>query len=978
MNSKQYMNRNSLIAQKRSGVFATPLVVMLLVIPSAAQTARITGSVEGIVTDDASAVITNAEVRFLNTATNQARTVKSDDRGFFRGGELPVGAYELRIEHPGFAPYLRAGIILAIGQTLHFNIVLAAAGAAAAITVTDQPLGIDPSQTSMTTSVDTEKIEELPARSRNYLSFVLLAPGVGASQTATGQTQLTDSGFTFGGLRGRSNNLSIDGLDNNDEYTGSSRTELSLEIVREFQVVNNGLSAEFGGAAGGSINVVTKTGANQIHGDAFLFVQAGALNARPALTDQSGKPDLNRYRAGLALGGPLVKDRTFYYAAFEQEHTKEQGSSDVSPGVASLINQVLQSGSFPRLGTRRITTGFFPIARAETEASAKINHQLDERHSLMLRYAFTNNRETTDAFNTGGLTDASARGSRFAEDHALVGSFTSLFGTRAVGDLRFQLATRRVVQRTNDQTGPEIDINGLINFGRPYEGNDQRRENHYQTSYSIAFTQGPHLVKAGVTANHVRLNSLAADGFGAVYTFGSLADFVTGRADAFRQAFGNPARNFGVTSYGVFLPDHWTANNHVTVDLGLRYDFEQLPSVFNSDTNNFSPRIGLAYSPSSSWVLRTGYGIFYDRYVLAFLNRSLEKDGDRAFEQVASDVEIASDIFKNSGGGPLDFPIVTIRPSVFRADARLATPYSQQANLGIEHLLTKNLTASVNYLFVRGVKLSRTRNVNLLPPVVLTETNAGSLGVANPSAQQIGREVFGPGRRDPHLNDVYLLEDSASSTYHGLSLTLNRRLADEFEFSASYTFSKTIDDASDFNEQPGNPFDLRAERALSRNHQGHRFVLSALYDLPIGDEEEKGAKPRKPAGRSEWLGAVLGHIEVAPIVTIGSGRPVNPLTGVDSDGSDPFPLSSRPLGLGRNTLKTPGFATVDLRVLKYFRIGERGKLDFVVEAFNLFNRVNVSGIDPIFGSGLRPRLSFGRPIDAFNPRHLQFSIDFEF
>jgi outer membrane receptor protein involved in Fe transport len=188
-----------------------------------------------------------------------------------------------------------------------------------------------------------------------------------------------------------------------------------------------------------------------------------------------------------------------------------------------------------------------------------------------------------------------------------------------------------------------------------------------QASYSIALTQGPRLVKAGVTANHVRLHSLGSDGFGAVYIFGSLGDFVAGRADAFRQAFGDPAADFGVTSYGVFLQDHWTVNKQVTVDIGLRYDFEHLPSVFNPDTNNISPRIGLAYSPSSSWVLRAGYGVFYDRYVLAFLNRALEKDGSRAFEQVVSDVDIASAIFQNSGGGPLGLPIITIRPSVFRS-----------------------------------------------------------------------------------------------------------------------------------------------------------------------------------------------------------------------------------------------------------------------------------------------------------------------
>ena len=178
---------------------------------------------------------------------------------------------------------------------------------------------------------------------------------------------------------------------------------------------------------------------------------------------------------------------------------------------------------------------------------------------------------------------------------------------------------------------------------------------------------------------------------------------------------------------------------------------------------------------------------------------------------------------------------------------------------------------NANYLFVRGTKLARTRNINLLPPVVLTPQNAASLGIADPSPQQIGREVYGPGRRDPRFDGIYQLENAASSTYHGLSLTLTRRLANEVAFSGSYTLSKTLDDASDFDEQPENPFNLRAERALSRHHQGQRFVFSALFDLPFGEEENGSKKSQPPSAVAELAEKILGQIEVAPIVTIGSG-----------------------------------------------------------------------------------------------------------
>src|SRR5206468_1314543 len=228
------------------------------------------------------------------------------------------------------------------------------------------------------------------------------------------------------------------------------------------------------------------------------------------------------------------------------------------------------------------------------------------------------------------------------------------------------------------------------------------------------------------TVNRVRSRATVLDGFGGIYRFGSLADFFAGRPDSFRQAFGDPNTNYAVTSYGSFVQDHLSLLPRVTVDLGVRYDFERLPTVFNQDTNNFSPRIGLAFNPALRWVLRAGYGIFYDRQILANLNRAIEENDARCrfcVEQVANG-NTSANVFAVAGGGSLLFPAAAA-PSIFRPDPRLATPYSEQTSFGAEHLLAPDLTASVNYLFVRGVKLSRTRNANLLPPIARTPENAG-------------------------------------------------------------------------------------------------------------------------------------------------------------------------------------------------------------------------------------------------------------
>jgi len=940
---------------------------LLFATRSAAQSSRVGGRIAGTVSDISGARIPGAKVDLQEAGTNQVRSLQTNEQGLFSVPDLRIGTYEVRCTHAGFAPYLHVGVIVELGMTVPLDLVLKPASASTQVTVSAQPSIIDASQTSEAFHMDYERVEETPLRTRDYLDFTLLAPGVAASNgphLSVAQTLLADSGFTFGGLRGRSNTLSIDGLDNNDEYAGTSRTALSVEIVSEFQVVNNGISAEYGGASGGSINVVSKSGTNAMHGDLFRFAQNGVLNAKPSLQSGSGNPDFLRYREGFALGGPIVKNRTFFSTAFEQESSHRQTGSDIDPMTASTLNTFFATGAFPGIAVRNITTGFTRTSGAETEASARLDHRLTEHNALSLRYSFRNRRDAGNSFNDSGLADASAWGSSFVADHDFAGSLVTVFSSQVISDFRFQAATRRANLRTNDVVGPEIDIAGLIQFGRPHEGNSRRRENHYQASYSLTAMRGNHLWKVGGTINRVALRATVPDGFGAAYLFGSMADFLAGKPDSFRQAFGSPSFNLAVVSYGAFVQDHWSLDRKLNLDLGARYDFEHLPARLNQDINNISPRIGLAYSPSSKWVLRAGYGIFFDRYVLAYLGRAVEKDGSNAFEQVAYGTA-ASSLFQRAAGGRLPLPVAGFAPSIFRADQNLATPYSQQASLGVEHLIAKNTTVSGLYLFVRGLKLSRTRNFNLLPPVTLTLKNAASLGVSNPTAQQVGTEVFGPGRADSAWMNIYQLENSTGSNYHGLSISINRQLS-ELSFSANYTLSKTLDDASDFDEQPQNPFATHLERAVSRNHQQHRFVLSALWELPFGK------------GSTDWIGKTFSGIELSPILTLGSGRPVNPLTGVDSNRSGAWPIDSRPLGFSRNSLSTSSLAVLDFRINKYLPIGERGKLELMVDSFNLFNRTNVVQINPIFGTNVGPLEGFGRAIGALNSRQTQLGLEYEF
>ncbi len=959
------------------------LSLVIFAAPCFAQDSATTATLNGTVHDVAGAIIPGATVTLRNLTTNQTRTTTTESDGKYRIPAIAVGEYELKAEATGFAPYLNPEVTLALGRSTSLDITLPAAGVSAQVTVSDRPPALDATQTAVTTSIDPERIEELPVNSRNYLEFTLLAPGVAPSNQpssggggAASGSPLADSGFTFGGLRPRSNSIAIDGLDNTDETTGAARIALSPEIIREFQIVNNGQSAEFGGAAGGAINVVTRVGENQFHGDLFTFFANERVNAREAFSDPhpANRLRFRRVQPGAALGGPIKRDRLFFYAAAEQEHLSAEDESEISASARARINSLLASGFAPRLAVRSLIAGRFPIGSDETEIAGKLTYIVTQRHTLNFRFAFTNLRDRGDGFNTDILTDRSARGSVYTKDYQWTTSVISVLSAKVVNDFRFQVSQRRVLTHSGDTVGPGVEIVGLARFGRPFDADATRRETREQVVDNISLLNGHSEWKGGVTVNNVSLRNDARDGFGGLFIFRTVDDFAAGRPALWRQAFGMSATQFAVTSTGTFLQNQWRATPDLTFNLGIRYDVEHLPPSFPTDKNNFGPRLGMAWSPAKEWVVRAGFGLFYDRLPLAFLNRAIQKNGVQSFEQIAND-QAAANIFAATAGGRAVNPLAGIAPSIFRADPKFVTPYSRQVNVGVERLLSQDLTLRADYLFTRGLHLPRTRNINLLSPVMLTAANAAVLGISNPTAQQFGRPVFGSGRIDPRFDAIYQIEDSANSTYNGLTLALNKRLSNEFELLASYTLSKTTDDASDFDEQPQNPFDLRAERALSRQHVRQRFVVSSLFDLPFGEEEErKGINKEADA----LLGTVLGHIEIAPIVTLSSGRPIDPLTGSDEEQSGAFPLTSRPLGLPRNSLHTPSFINVDIRALKYFPFGEQRRLDLVVEAFNLFNHPNVLGLDPFYGSAATPLASFRLPTSFAAPRQMRFSIDFEF
>ena len=944
---------------------------LLLSLCLQAQTGLVHGSVSGTVTDTTGSVIVGAHIALYTPDKTIVRATTTGADGAFTIVGLPSGSYQIEIAAPGFASYRNASVAIAVGRDLQVNARLALASASQQVTVQAQTEALDTAQSSPLTNIDRDRIEELPIPNRNYLSFTLLAPSLGAANPALGAQSPAaagEGGFSAGGLRPSSNALYIDRAENNDEYTGMSRTELSPEAISDFQVVNHGYAAQAGGSAGGSVDVETRSGANVQHGDAFLFVQNGALNGTPALERVPRKPDENRLRAGLSTGGALKRDKLFYYVTAEQEMARGEEAGDFNPQLAAEINSALrQTGP---LNSFSLHQGFFPTTNQETELSGRIDRSFDA-NSLMLRYALTNNRSVNDAFNTDDLFDLSARGSAFYNDNSVNASWNTTLSRRLFNQLDFEVAQRRVALRTASASGPGVVVAGLAQFGTPYAGNGRRYETHVDLNDGVIRQHGKHLFQAGVAFSHVALRAADLDGFGGLYVFSDLMALADGQADFYTQSFGNPDTNFTELRNAAFIQDHWTPFKSLALDYGLRYEYNRLPANLPQHPGNVSPRFGFAWSPDKDWVVRGGFGTFFDRYLLSTVNRIEEFDGVHVRQQVTEGADAAS---LYQAGAFLTTPQTGIAPSIWQAQPGLANPYSATASLGIERALPSQWTVGAEYRFVRGVKMGRTVNANLPTPVALTLANAASFGIPSPTAQQLGRLIFPRQRLNPAYDAVNQFQTEADSNYNGATVTVNRQFTEEFELMAGYTFSKTIDDASYDTEQPQNLYAPGDERALSLNDQRHRFVMSGLWVLgpDLADPKDVGK-----AGSANAFQKALYGLEFAPILAVSSGFRTNPLTGVDSNREHLYPFAARPMGFSRNSLQTPPNVNFDLRILRMVPIG-RGHLDIVAESFNLLNKQNVGLVNPAFGSGASAQAGFTEPIQIADPRRMQFSLDFEF
>jgi hypothetical protein len=722
---------------------------------------------QGTVKDSTGAVVPNANVTARNPATNVSRSATSNDEGFYRLVALPPGDYEVTVEAPNFKKAVLTKVTITIGQAADVDVVLEPGQITESVTISDATSEIvETSKTAVATTIDQQRINNLPINERNYLSFALTTSTVGRDNgRPIGPAPTT--GLNFGGQRGRSNLVQVDGADNTDNSVNASRSTVSQEAVQEFQVVTNSFAPEFGRSAGGVVNVVTKSGTNELHGNVFGFLRHRSFQARNAFAPIEDPP-FTRTQYGFTIGGPFDRDRTFFFFAFEQRRRNESGffTSDVASGLTgsvalpplapgfpaqtlrnlrpeqvNYINSLLaQGGSVAQLGIAyaylasgggsTALTGFnpllataapftpgtvignrffltgapiplatvnnlgqpiafrplnnlqkiFPITDRTTFNSFRLDHLITSKHQFSFRFGYNPSRLTgiqVESQNQSlGQNDFSRTGIQTLRDFSAVTTLTSTLSSRIVNEGRFNFGERRATFKSQNGDAVAFNISGTAFIGRELFSPVLRTETRYEFTDNVNVVAGNHNFKFGGDAAFVRIPQAIFElNFAGLFNFGGLGactlipqlctlpaalqpapDFTPvqqyglGFPANFIQGFGNPVSSISNKPLAFFAQDSWKVRPNLTLNYGVRYDYElteQVPTLplrdplsgislsaadilaaqdvmgvqqgFPRDKNNWAPRLAVAWDPRNDGktVIRAAFGIFYDHPLLA-------------------------------------------------------------------------------------------------------------------------------------------------------------------------------------------------------------------------------------------------------------------------------------------------------------------------------------------------------------------------
>ncbi|MCG3159925.1 MAG: hypothetical protein JMDDDDMK_00950 [Acidobacteria bacterium] len=957
------------------------LFALVLAVPVFGQQAA-TATIEGIVTDQNNAVVPGAKVTVKNVDTGLTREITTDSSGIYRITALPPGTYQIAASGQGFAENKYGSVTLTVGQKLNLDLALRV-NVSEAVEITSQAPALETTRTNVSGSVGEQQVRSLPVNGRNFLDFATLTPGVVRDSTRGGD-------LSFGGQRGTFNSVQIDGVDNNNNFfgqslgrTGSGRApyQFSQDAVQEFQVNTNSFSAEFGRAAGGAINVITKSGTNQFHGTGFEFYRDASLNAkRPNfIASRNGlvpvKEPYHFHQFGGNIGGPVKKDRAFFFFNYD-------GQRNTRPNFVSL-GQTAPADAASQAGLQRILplVQNYTLGFNQDVYLAKFDWQISSENRLGFRY--NGQRFQGRNLESSGATSVQEHtGNSNVTTNAYTVTLNTAFTPRFLNEFRAQVAFDKEPGFANsDNAEATIQQAGstVLVFGRNFFSPRATNEDKYQFVDNVSYFSGKHSLKGGVDFIIEKIENFFPGNFGGRYFFQSAngyAEFANHfdqasagyrRVTRYQQSFAGVGTTGALTrpdynDLGLFIQDDWRVASRLTLNLGLRYDAQVMrkPTTFNpdprlaaagistkqfhNDYNNFAPRFGFAWNPHDNLVIRGGYGLFFGRTPSILLGTAHSNNGVNVIGITLSNVQLPftypnrfltladlQNAFGNAQPGV---------PDIYVFDKNYQQPYTQQGSLGFEYGLTKDTSVGASYLYVKGTNLTRTRDLNLGAPVPTTIKIQGGPDdgktvtfLRNPGTTSPARPVAGFGR-------ISQFEGSADSTYNALALTFKKRLSRNFLLDASYVWSKVLDNVPDQTsvvvgggddaKQAQQTFLLSDDRGPGAADTPHRFVLNGLWQLNYF------------SGLNGPARALLHGWEFSGIIQIASNQPLSELLGADlnNDGNN---RTDRTPGVGRNTIRGDAVETVDLRVTKSFGFREdKVRLQLIGELFNAFNHTNIS------------------------------------
>jgi outer membrane receptor protein involved in Fe transport len=1050
--------------------------------PAFAQSFR--GSIRGTVTDPTSTTVPGVKVTAKNVATGETREASTDSDGVYVLAELQPGGYEVTFEKTAFQRNTVATrVSTGSDTTVDFSLSLSGSDTIE-IQVHDTAPLIESSATTLSQVVDRTLVQELPLNGRDFTKLVALTPGVTVEGSGVAGTEKGFGQFNINGNRDRSNNYTLDGTDNNDPWfnnsalnqvgiTGAPATLLPLDAIQEFNLQSN-FPAEYGRNSGSVVNIVTRSGSNAFHGSLYEYFRNSYFDARnyfnTALNqDGTSNPQshFNNNNFGGSLGGPILKDRTFFFAAYEGQ--RERVGSDfnlfvptqaqialaqqealanpaiIPNGLNPALVQILQT----YMPTTPNADNSLPVSVSDKNDSdnfiARIDHQVNSVHSVSARYAFGRNSQifplgSLDGFGSGSRVGAFAQRSP-TRVQVVSASWLSILDANHVNEVRFGYSRFRNRFGSLDDnvdpsatfgidfgTGklglPEFDFNGPIeNLGATIFGIARGRVSQtYQILDNFTWTHGRHTAKFGAEYRRA-LVDFSNDNFargllsfdatpppvvlpGADDITNTLANYFLGNGFALAET-GNTARNVRTNGMSFFAQDEFRIRPHFTLNLGLRWEYfgpvsethnlmsnlldptgllvmvgtPQLPRAYNRDLNNFAPRIGFAWSVRPHTVVRAAYGVYYDYIPLHLAQANFTNSAGIGANPVGPQeivpLDFNQDAYNGTAPGASVFTLPAgppDQPSIFITDHNLRTPYVQSWNLNVQQEIGSYFSMEAGYVGSKGTKLVR-----------LYDLNQNFI--------------------NPNYSTIDVLSTGTGSTYHAGQLTARFQSWRHFSGFSTYTWSKSLDGASDgidFNFAgaafPQDSTNLPAEKGPSTFDTRHRWTTAINYQVPAIAHLPK---------------LVAEGWQLNTIFTLQSGRPIAVLTGGNDNGhqrpdvvpGQPFILPNwtpstgylnpnafaDPAGefgnLGRDQIYGPGFKNVDFSISKNFAIRENMNLQFRTEFFNVFNHPNFSLPNGFISPGSStageisstPDVAQGNPgLGGGGPRVIQLGLRLQF